>query len=59
MENTGIIVKWHNPRLQHTRTSPNTAATNAKTKEETLLTFRRPQVHRDLEQNALISTATP
>jgi len=55
IESTAIVAGQHNPRLQQMRTSTNAAATDTKTKEEKLLTFGRPQVGRDLQQNALTS----
>jgi len=30
IESTAITAEWHNPRLQQTRRSPNTAATEMK-----------------------------
>ena len=42
IESTAITPEWHNPRLQEMRTSPNAAAVDAETKDEKLLTFRRP-----------------
>jgi len=41
------------------RTRPNAAAVEAETKEEIFLTFRRPQVGRDLQEILLASTANP
>jgi len=42
------------------RASPNTAATDTKMKEKKkLLTFRRPQIHRDLQQHTLTSPCHP
>jgi len=58
MESTAIIVEWHNPRPQQTRTSPNAAAADTETKKLKLLTFGRPQVHRDLPQDTLTSPVT-
>jgi len=57
MESTAIIGGWQSPRLQQVRTS--TTAENSETKEENLLTLRRPQVHRDAQQEMLTSTANP
>lgn len=57
MERTAIIGGWQSPRLQQVRTS--TTAENSETKEENLLTLRRPQVHRDAQQEMLTSTANP
>ena len=59
MESTAIIAGWHSPRLQQIRTSLNAAAVDAETKEENLLTFRRPQAGRDLQRDTVTSTATP
>jgi len=39
MDSTALIVGWHNPTLQQTRTSPNVEAADAETKEENLLTL--------------------
>ena len=39
------------------KTSPNAAAVDAKTKEEKRLTFRKPEIGRNLEQDTLTSTA--
>jgi len=39
--------------------SPNAAAKDTEKKGEKLLTFRRPQVHKDLQQNPLVFTANP
>ena len=47
---TATIAGWHNLRLQQMRTSPNVAAIATETKEEKLLTLRRPQIGRDLQQ---------
>jgi len=45
MESTA---EQHNPRLQQMRTSPNTEAMDAETKEEKLLTLGMPLVDKDL-----------
>ena len=39
--------------------SPNTAAVDVETKEKNMLTLGRPQIGRDLQQNALASIANP
>jgi len=57
MESTAIITEWHNARLQQMKTSPNAAAVDPKTKEEKRLTFRKPEIGRNLEQDTLPSTA--
>ena len=57
MESTAIVAGQHNPRLQQMSTSTNAAATDTKTKEEKLLTFGRPQVDRNLQQDTFASTA--
>lgn len=49
MESIAIVAEQHNPRLQQMRASPNAATMDAETKEEKLLTFRRPLLHRDLQ----------
>ena len=59
MESIAVIAEWHNPRLQEMRTSPNAAAVDAETKEEKLLTFGRPPVGKDLQQDTLTFTANP
>lgn len=59
MENTVIIAGWQSPRLQQMRTSLNAAAVDSETKEENLLTLRRPQVGWDLQQDTLSSAAKP
>jgi len=41
------------------RTSPNTAALDAETKEEKLLTFEKPWVSRDIQQDTCASSAKP
>jgi len=41
------------------RTSPNATAIDAETKEENLLTFKRPQAGRDLQQDTHASTDNP
>ena len=56
-KSTAIIAKWHNHRLQQMRTSPNAAATD--TKEEKPLTWGRPPVSRDLQQDTLAPAANP
>jgi len=48
MESTAVIAKWYNPRLQQMGTSPNTTTMDTETKEGKLLTFRRPQISKDL-----------
>ena len=48
IEITATIAGWHNLRLQQMRTSPNIAAIATETKEEKLLTLRRPLVGKDL-----------
>jgi len=59
MESTAIIAGWQSLWLQQMKTNPNAAAIDAEMKEKKLLTFRRPQVGRDLQQDALTSTANP
>ena len=59
IESIAIIVGWQSHWLQQTRTSPNAAAVNTKTKEENLLTIGRPQVDWDLQQDTFTSTANP
>ena len=59
MENTAIAAQWHNPGLEQMRTRLNAAAVEKETKEEKLLTFGRPQIHRNLKQNTFVSTAKP
>jgi len=59
MESTVIVAEQHNPRLQKMRTSPNAPAVDTETKEEKLLTFRRPQVGSDLQGDPFASTANP
>jgi len=59
MESTAIIAEWHNPGLQQTRTSPNAAAVDTETNEEKLLTFSRPLVGKDLQQDTLTTSANP
>jgi len=39
--------------------SPNEAAVDTETKKKKLLTFRRSQVGRELQQDTLVSTANP
>jgi len=57
MESTAIKAEWRNPRLQQMRT--NHSKTNTETKEEKQLTFRKPQMHRELQGDTLTSTASP
>lgn len=57
MEITAIPAGWHNPKLQQTRTSNSGAPIDIK--EENPLTFRRSLVDRNLQQDALTSTASP
>ena len=59
MENTAIAAQWHNPGLEQMRTRLNAAAVEKETKEEKLLTFGRPQVVRNPQQDTLTSTANP
>ena len=58
MESIAMIAEWYNPRLQQIRTNPNTTAVDAEIKKEKLLTFGRPQIHRNLQRDALTSTAS-
>jgi len=59
-ESPTIIAGWQSPRLQQIRISPKVAAIDAETKEKKkkLLTFRRPQVSRDIHKDTLSSTAS-
>jgi len=57
MESTAIKAEWRNPRLQQMRT--NHSKTNTETKEEKQLTFRKPQMYRELQGDTLTSTASP
>ena len=59
MESTAIIAGYQSPRQQQVRISPNAAAVYTETKEKKLLTLRRPQVGRDLQQDTLASTTNP
>lgn len=59
MESTAIIAGWQNLCMQQMRTSPSAALMDTETKEEDLLTLRRPQVVKDLQQDTLVSTANP
>ena len=59
MESTATVAGWHNPRLQQMKTGLTTTAIDAETKEENLLTFKRPQAGRDLQQDTLASTDNP
>jgi len=58
-ENTGITARWQSPRLQPMRTSPNAAAVDTEMKEELLLTFGRPHIGRNSQQDTLASIANP
>jgi len=57
MESTTIIAEQHYPWLQQVRTCSNATAVDTKIKN--LLTFRRPQACKDLQQDILASTANP
>lgn len=60
VESTAIITGRQSLWLEKTRRSPNIAATDTKTKEKKLLTFKKkkkPQVTRDLKQESFTSTA--
>ena len=59
MERIAITAERHNPRLQQRRTNPYTTAMDTEIKEEKVLTFGRPQVGRDLQQDTPTSTANP
>lgn len=57
IENTAIISEQGH-RLQHIKTYSNTTAVSTGKKKK-MLTFKKPQAHRNLPQNALTSTANP
>lgn len=59
MERGEIIKGWQSSKLQQTRTSPNTAALDAKTREENLPTFEKPPRSKDIQQNTYATTANP
>jgi len=59
VESIAIIVGWQSLWLQQMRTSPNAAAIDTEMKEKNLLTFGRPQIGKDLQENILTSTANP
>jgi len=59
MENTAITAGQQSSRLQQARINPSAAAIETKTKEKKLLTFRRPHIDRNLQQDILTSTANP
>ena len=58
MESTVITAGWRSPRLQKARISPNAAAVDTETKEKKLLTLKRPQVGRDLQQDTSLPLPT-
>lgn len=59
IESAAIIAGLQSLQLQQKRTSPNTAAVDTKIKEENFPTFRRPQLHTNLQQDIFTSTANP
>jgi len=59
MEYTAVTAEQHNPRPQQIKTSTNAPAMGTKTKEDKLLTLRRPQIYRNLQEDTLASTANP
>jgi len=59
MESTAVAAGWQSLQLQQARINPSAAAIDTKTKEKKLLTFRRPHIDRDLQQDILTSTANP
>jgi len=50
---------WQSPRLQQARISSSAAAIDTSKRKTELLTLRRPQVGRGLQQTTLASTASP
>jgi len=57
MESIAMIAERYNPRLQQIRTNPNTTAIDAEINKEKLLTFGKPQIHKNPQRDALTSTA--
>ena len=53
-----MIAERYNPRLQQIRTNPNTTAIDAEINKEKLLTFGKPQIHKNPQRDALTSTAS-
>jgi len=57
MENAAMAAKQQGPKLQQVKICSNATAVGTEIKGKKMLTFRRPQVCRDLHQDTLASTA--
>ena len=54
MENTAMTAEQQGPKLQQERTRSNNSHTH-RNEDKQLLTFKRPQINKDLQENTLTS----